>query len=58
MRLNDFDDDGLSEEERPAAPPAAPAVVGPDENAGKGGSYMRDPDTGERVLISRTSCGE
>jgi len=34
----------------------APAV---DENEGMGGTYMRDSDTGERVLISRTTgcCG-
>lgn len=41
----------------------APVVVtapAPDTDAGKGGSYMRDPSTGERVLIARTTgcCGE
>lgn len=26
----------------------------PDEHHGRGGSYLRDPATGERVLIQRT----
>lgn len=32
----------------------------PDENAGKGGSYVRDPVTGARLLVSRTTgcCGK
>ena len=30
-----------------------PAVT-PDEYHGQGGSYLRDPDTGVRVLIERT----
>lgn len=35
------------------------ATPAPDENAGMGGSYTRDPDTGERVLVARTTgcCG-
>ena len=35
-----------------AAKPAAPAPA--DEHAGKGGSYVRDPDTGRRTLQQRT----
>ena len=34
-------------------PRQAPLI---DEHAGKGGSYMRDPQTGERVLLERTQA--
>jgi hypothetical protein len=27
-----------------------------DENEGKGGSYIRDPETGERKLVERTDA--
>lgn len=33
--------------------PAATTPV-PDANRGRGGRYLRDPATGERVLIERT----
>ena len=46
----------------PIEPPQGIAcmVMPLDENLGKGGTYLRDPETGERVLISRTTgcCGE
>ncbi|MCH4582497.1 hypothetical protein [Achromobacter xylosoxidans] len=38
----------------------SPAVAAPDKFHGQGGSYVRDPATGERVLVERTStcdCG-
>ncbi len=38
----------------------SPAAAGPDKFHGQGGSYLRDPATGERVLVERTSpcdCG-
>lgn len=28
-----------------------------DPNAGKGGTYIRDPETGERKLVQRTEPG-
>lgn len=36
---------------------AAPAPVpsAPDEHHGRGGTYLRDPVTGERVLVQRTA---
>ncbi len=37
-----------------------PAAAAPDKFHGQGGSYVRDPATGERVLVERTSpcdCG-
>jgi hypothetical protein len=34
------------------APESAPAA--PDEFAGQGGSYLKDPVTGARVLVNRT----
>lgn len=38
----------------------SPVAAGPDKFHGQGGSYRRDPATGERVLVERTSpcdCG-
>ncbi|CCH09477.1 hypothetical protein ACWV16_22360 [Achromobacter xylosoxidans] len=38
----------------------SPAAAAPDKFHGQGGSYVRDPATGERVLVERTSpcdCG-
>lgn len=37
-----------------------PDAAAPDKFHGQGGSYVRDPATGERVLVERTSpcdCG-
>jgi hypothetical protein len=31
-----------------------PATPVPDEHAGKGGSYVRNPETGVRTLMERT----
>lgn len=39
---------------RKAPPAAPPATAQPDPNAGKGGSYVRDPKTGLRTLKHRT----
>lgn len=36
--------------------PVETAVVQVDENQGHGGSYLRDPETGERILIERTQA--
>jgi len=33
---------------------AQPSAGSPDQYHGQGGSYLRDPETGERVLIERT----
>lgn len=36
----------------PKSEPVAPAI---DKYAGQGGSYLKDPVTGKRELVSRTS---
>lgn len=42
---------------RKATPPAAEAApLPPDPDAGKGGSYVRDPLTGVRTLKQRTQA--
>lgn len=35
--------------------PMTPASASSVEPAGRGGRYMRDPKTGERVLVERTA---
>ncbi|MHC0506401.1 hypothetical protein [Achromobacter aegrifaciens] len=35
-------------------PPPAAATTQPDEHHGRGGSYLRDSATGERILMERT----
>lgn len=34
----------------------SPAAAGPDKFHGQGGSYIRDPATGARVLVERSPC--
>ncbi len=47
------DGNGAPTESASAAP--APESAAPDENHGRGGTYLRDPITGERVLVQRTA---
>ncbi|KGD95241.1 hypothetical protein JL37_11140 [Achromobacter sp. RTa] len=44
---------GAPVESTSAAP--APEFATPDEHHGRGGTYLRDPVTGERVLVQRTA---
>lgn len=47
------DGNGAPTESASAAP--APESAAPDEHHGRGGTYLRDPITGERVLVQRTA---
>lgn len=47
--------DGSQPDSGDTQTPAAPKT-GVDEHHGLGGSYLRDPLTGERVLIQRTKA--
>lgn len=47
------DGTGAPTESASAAP--APESAAPDEHHGRGGTYLRDPITGERVLVQRTA---
>jgi len=53
--LLDADDfEPAAEQVEPDKPTEPPASILVDEFHGQGGSYIRDPETGVRTLISRT----